>query len=215
LAYSSFYLSKRLTWSVCADHSAGLNSIIEHPKEETMPKFLTLHEESNIDRISLESRWTEISRDPRADWQMTLFNLKLGKRFCEWDAANREILEQIFDELSIPWSEIIEVEVTSSSDWRLWEIESGKRLLNCWEAMNCGRGPGAHKVDEKEPCPVTTDTGCWGKNRGLFAGRYCWKVVGTQCGGEVQSEFAQKMMDCAMCEFFQRVKREEGSSFES
>ena len=32
---------------------------------------------------------------------------------------------------------------------------------------------------------------------------------------EVQSEFAKKMMDCAMCEFFRRVKGEEGASFES
>jgi len=94
--------------------------------EDTMPTFLTIHYESDVDRVTLESRWTEISRHRRAAWQMTLFNLELGKRYCEWEAPNREAIEQIFLELGIKWSEILEVDVTLSSRWRVWEIQNGK-----------------------------------------------------------------------------------------
>lgn len=179
-----------------------------------MPTFLTIHDENHIDRITLESRWTEISWDPRADWQLTLYNLELGKRFCEWEAPNAATIEQIFRELGIKWTEILEVGVTSSSKWRLWGMESAKQMSNCWEVLRCGRELGGRHVDSKGVCPASCNANNWGKNRGLFAGRYCWKVAGTYCLGEVQGEFAQKMTDCAMCEFFQRVKREEGERFE-
>lgn len=91
-----------------------------------MPTFLTIHQENHVDRVTLESRWTEISRDRRAAWQMTLFNLELGKRYCEWEAPNKEAIEQIFRELGIKWTEILEVGVTLSSNWRVWEMQSGK-----------------------------------------------------------------------------------------
>ncbi len=89
-----------------------------------MPKYLTIHKETDLDRVLLESRWTEISRDPRADWQLTLYNTDTGQRFCEWDAPYPEVIEEIFRELGIKWTEIIEVEVTSASKWKLWEIAS-------------------------------------------------------------------------------------------
>jgi hypothetical protein len=180
-----------------------------------MTKFLTIHKETNVDRVVLETRWTEISRDRRADWQMTLFNLDRGKRFCEWDALNAEVIEQVFRELGITWSEIVEVEVTAASEWRLWEIEFGKhRRKNCWEVMSCGREPGGLVSGEGGVCPAASDHVHWGQNNGQFAGRYCWKVLGTFRNGEVQLDFAEKMRGCAMCEFFQQVKREEGASFE-
>ncbi|MEJ2719472.1 MAG: hypothetical protein P8182_20465, partial [Deltaproteobacteria bacterium] len=177
-------------------------------------KFLTIHDETNVDRVVLESRWTEISRDRRADWQMTLFDLDRGKRFCEWDAANAEVIKQILGELGIKWSEILKVEVAAASQWRLWEIEAGKHMKNCWEVMNCAREPGGIEAAEKGVCPAASDHLNWGRNRGQFAGRYCWKVIGTFCNGGVQEDFAEKMRDCAMCQFFQQVKREEGERFE-
>lgn len=180
-----------------------------------MPKFLAIHNESNIDRVLLESRWTEIAKDPRADWQLTLFSEDPGERYSEWDAPDRYAIETIFRDLEIGWSEILEVEVTSPSEWRLWEMELGKGMTNCWEALGCGREPGgARAADEAGVCPVAVNTGNRGKNRGRFSGRYCWKVVGTFCESEVQDDYARKMVDCAMCEFFQRVKDEEGDRFE-
>jgi hypothetical protein len=115
----------RLTTATVADpdqiHMTDLQEM-----EDAMPTYLTIHQENDVDRVTLESRWTEISRDRRAAWQMTLFNVELGKRFCEWEAPNKEVIEQIFKELGIKWSEILEVGVTISSRWRVWEIQSGK-----------------------------------------------------------------------------------------
>jgi sigma-B regulation protein RsbU (phosphoserine phosphatase) len=48
---------------------------------------------------------------------------------------------------------------------------------------------------------------------GRNSGRACWVVAGTFCKGEVQGTFAQKFSNCAKCEFFHRVRDEEGPSF--
>jgi len=91
-----------------------------------MPNYLTIHHETLMDKVLLESRWTEISMDTRALWEVTLFNLEQGRRWCEWDAPNRQAIEQIFDDLGIKWTEILEVEVTTASKWRLWEAQTRK-----------------------------------------------------------------------------------------
>ncbi len=179
-----------------------------------MPKYLTVHNETDLDRVLLESRWTEISQDPRADWQMTLFNLELGRRYCEWDASHARVIEAIFRELGIKWTEILEVDVTSASQWRMWALKSGQRMPNCWELMNCGRAPGGWATKDKRVCPAALEGRHGGKNRGLHAGRYCWKVLGTFCENKPQESFAEKMRDCAMCEFFRKVKAEEADRFE-
>jgi hypothetical protein len=51
-------------------------------------------------------------------------------------------------------------------------------------------------------------------NRGRRAGRHCWRVAGTLCGGSVQGSIAAKMRDCLSCAFFQQVRREETPDFE-
>jgi hypothetical protein len=38
-------------------------------------------------------------------------------------------------------------------------------------------------------------------------------IAGTFCGGEVQGTFAKKMASCEDCEFYHRVRQEEGSNF--
>jgi len=93
-----------------------------------MPKYLTLHHETSVDKVTLESRWTEIAQDLRAEWKVTLYNLAQGRRFCEWDASNKEVVEEILGKLGIKWTEILEVETTVPSEWRLWELESGREL---------------------------------------------------------------------------------------
>ena len=84
---------------------------------------------------------------------------------------------------------------------------------NCWEAKNCGRQPGGPKAGELGVCPAATNTSFNGKNAGKNAGRYCWKVAGTLCGGKVQGTSAQKAMNCAACDFFKQVRQEEGTAF--
>ena len=179
-----------------------------------MPKYLTIHKEEYIDRILLESRWTELSKDPRAEWIMTLYNTELGLRYCEWDAPTPQAIEEIFQDLGIQWSEILEVEITRPSDWRRWETGSSRRMPNCWEVTCCGREPGGRKAAGGNTCPVAEDTRFSGINRGIGAGRYCWKVAGTYCGDQVPEMLGRKMIDCALCGFFQQVKREEGDKFQ-
>lgn len=83
---------------------------------------------------------------------------------------------------------------------------------NCWEYMKCGREPGGCKSEELGVCPAAIDPFHHGKNGGRNGGRYCWKVAGTFCGGEVQGTFAMKMITCVECYFFQQVAEEEDAS---
>ncbi|MCG8334889.1 MAG: hypothetical protein MJE63_10250 [Proteobacteria bacterium] len=85
---------------------------------------------------------------------------------------------------------------------------------NCWEFKKCGRHQYGDKVSELGVCPAASDESCNGINNGKNAGRYCWKVAGTLCGGEVQGEFAMKAMNCAKCDFYLSVRDEEGESFQ-
>ncbi len=62
--------------------------------------------------------------DSRAEWIMTVFNLEEGRRWCEWASPNPQTIEQIFRDLGIKWTEILEVEVTRASQQRLWEKRS-------------------------------------------------------------------------------------------
>jgi hypothetical protein len=84
---------------------------------------------------------------------------------------------------------------------------------NCWEDRNCGREKGGINVTEMGECPAYVDNNFTGFNDGEGAGRYCWRVAGTFCGGEVQGEMASKIINCIDCEFFKRVKSEEGLIF--
>lgn len=82
---------------------------------------------------------------------------------------------------------------------------------NCWEFKKCGREPGGEKVKEMGICPGATDTSADGLNDGKNAGRICWAVAGTFCGGVVQGTFAQKQVSCMSCDFYKKVKEEEGA----
>lgn len=166
-----------------------------------MPKYLVTHHETNIDRILLETRWSEAARETRARWQMTLFRSDLGERYCEWDAPNKETLEEIFRDLGIKWSEIVEVEVTEASDWRLWQLSSGTGRMHCWEVTNCGREPESLDA-ETGFCPASVEVQPWPKRTGALGRQLCWKVMGTRCGEKVTGTLAESIIDSATCPFF-------------
>jgi len=84
---------------------------------------------------------------------------------------------------------------------------------NCWEALRCGREPGGARVSEMGVCPAAVDASWDGFNGGKNAGRACWNVAGTFCGGKRQGTFAEKQVTCMACDFFVRVKTEEGAAF--
>ncbi len=85
-----------------------------------------------------------------------------------------------------------------------------KRKMNCWEYHSCGREPGGIYVHDLGVCPAAVLADYHGKNNGKNGGRYCWRVVGTLCHGEVQGTFARKLQTCLECTFFKKVMEEEG-----
>jgi signal transduction histidine kinase len=80
--------------------------------------------------------------------------------------------------------------------------------LNCWEFRKCDRGPAS-----ANPCAVVLEVTAHGTNAGLNGGRICWAIPGTGCHGASDGDFADKHEACRACEFFARVRAEEGSQF--
>lgn len=78
--------------------------------------------------------------------------------------------------------------------------------------MQCGREPGGANVPAQGVCPAATEVSYDGIHGGRCAGRFCWAVTGTFCGGVVQGTFAGKRTLCTQCHFYQRVQAEEGTA---
>jgi hypothetical protein len=81
--------------------------------------------------------------------------------------------------------------------------------MNCWEFKKCGRQPGGHKAMDLGVCPVTVSQDLHGAHDGTNAGRACWVVAGSLCGGRIQGTYAQKLSNCWRCDFMNAVKKEE------
>ncbi len=81
--------------------------------------------------------------------------------------------------------------------------------MNCWEFKKCGRQPGGQKTAELGVCPAATSTVLDGTHGGKNAGRACWVVAGSLCGGKIQGTYAKKLLNCWRCEFMNRIKQEE------
>lgn len=87
--------------------------------------------------------------------------------------------------------------------------------LNCWESKQCGREPGGARVDELGVCAAALEETTDGVNGGSKAGRVCWAVTGTLCGGKTQGTFARKFANCLLdCAFFKTVMRDEKKALE-
>jgi hypothetical protein len=84
---------------------------------------------------------------------------------------------------------------------------------NCWDLKKCGREPGGAKNAESGICPAAQDTSSDGVNGGKNAGRICWAVAGTFCGGKVQGDFAVKQVSCMSCDVFKQIKQDEDYDF--
>jgi hypothetical protein len=84
---------------------------------------------------------------------------------------------------------------------------------NCWEIIQCGRGPEGHKIAELDLCRAATDVTSDRLNRGHNASRICWAVVGTLCGGKVSGTEAENRATCLNCEVYRQVRIAEGQDF--
>jgi len=85
-----------------------------------------------------------------------------------------------------------------------------KDLLNCWEVMMCGREKGGKNATRYGVCPAVADHSFDGINSGKCAGRICWAVAGSFCGGGTQGSFVDKRSSCQNCHFYHMVQEEEG-----
>ena len=81
--------------------------------------------------------------------------------------------------------------------------------LNCWEFTNCGREVGGKNAKRLGVCPAALETRADGIHGGMNAGRCCWAVAGTFCGGKTQGTFAKKFLSCSECPFYKLVTEEE------
>jgi len=80
---------------------------------------------------------------------------------------------------------------------------------NCWEYMMCGRDPGGHSA---AVCPVSVYEELNGIHGGKNAGRACWTIDSSLCPEIMRKSPAKKFSGCWKCDFYHRVKNEEGSS---
>lgn len=85
-----------------------------------------------------------------------------------------------------------------------------KDYANCWDVMDCGRGPGGRLAATAGICPAARDVSADGRNHGHAAGRLCWSVPDTICGLHVADKFGK----CLNCRFFQMVLDEEERFFD-
>jgi len=86
------------------------------------------------------------------------------------------------------------------------------KKMNCWEVKKCGREPGGSNK-HLGVCPSAVEKKLHGVHGGANAGRACWVVAGTMCGGAVQGTFAKKYENCEKCDFYQMVLQEEGRQY--
>lgn len=80
---------------------------------------------------------------------------------------------------------------------------------NCWEYMKCGHEPNEGSLLKFKSCPIFREKSLNGIHGGVNAGRACWVVAGTKCGGDTQGLFASKLGKCVMCDFYKMVRSEE------
>jgi CheY-like chemotaxis protein len=118
--------------------------------------------------------------DPEEIAQMALslaekWNLARQEEF-QRDELKRlvESLQDAYDKISLLVQEVI-------TNQKMNLVFENPDLEKCYEKKNC----------DQEDCP------CYGKES-----MRCWQVAGTFCGGEAQGVFAQKYINCNMCDVY-------------
>ncbi len=83
-----------------------------------MAHFLTTHREPGLPKQDMRTRWIALADERRAVWVKTWYNVESGRRFCWWDAPNKEALEAVFRDHGVSWEQIVQVQLTTPSEWR-------------------------------------------------------------------------------------------------
>lgn len=84
---------------------------------------------------------------------------------------------------------------------------------NCWEQKSCGREAGGKNAAALGICPATTEIRLNDVHGGKNAGRACWTIKNTLCGGQVQGSYGDKFKNCQQCDFYKQVRQEEGLNY--
>ncbi len=111
-------------------------------------------------------------------------------------------------------SRLAEIALAEIINKRVQKAEKSKRKINCWQFFDCGLAPGGSKSAERGVCPVSIEGRLSGIHGGINAGRACWAMAGTMCGGKVQNTFAEKYQSCVKCDFYGKVREEEGKKYQ-
>jgi len=78
-----------------------------------MPRFIATHSVPFTEEVLKKYAREEAPKFGQGGvtWVRTLCDFPSKKHFCEWLAPNREAVEKIFKDLSIPFDELYEVKV--------------------------------------------------------------------------------------------------------
>lgn len=104
----------------------------------------------------------------------------------------------------------------------IWEWAEGARCLkiplkkarqNCWEFFNCGLQKSSQRSSDLHRCPAAIERRLDGVHGGKNAGRACWAVSGTLCGGQLQGGYPEKLKSCTSCDFYLNVRVKEEPFF--
>ena len=165
-------------------------------KEITLEEALQLSIE--LEESGAEAYLQEVLLGPTAHE-----SLNYVKQFCKDCEFHTELIREFRD--------VLELKKTKA-------IPAGQDLgskLNCWEVHSCGRHSDSEDEQYALSCPAAADKRLSGVHGGVNAGRACWVVAGTSCKGEARGAYVHKFKSCRVCDFYLKVREEEGSSFQS
>ncbi len=83
-----------------------------------MPRFIATHSVPFTEEVLVKLAREEAPKFGQAGvtWIKTFCGFSSQRHFCEWLAPNREAIEKIFKDLSIPFDELHEVRVFDVKD---------------------------------------------------------------------------------------------------
>jgi len=78
---------------------------------KTMPRYIATHSVPFTKEVLVKYAKEEVPKFRKAGvtWIRTFCDFPSNKHFCEWLAPNREAIEKIFKDLSIPYDGLYEV----------------------------------------------------------------------------------------------------------
>jgi len=77
-----------------------------------MPRFIAVHSVPFTEEALIKYAKEERPKFPEGIiWKLTYCDFDNNKHFCEWEAPNKEALEQIFRDLNIPTDAIYTVQI--------------------------------------------------------------------------------------------------------